>query len=121
MEHDPVGADRGRRLHRRPHRDDGLPVELLVGPCEVDQVEGVTDHCLDAGLLAALAKSRDLLVGMHRRLPHLGALREDLDGVAAELLGAVDRRGDASRRRDVRAVQHGATLQRCPRVAPRGS
>ena len=41
-----------------------------------------------------------------RRPPGAGALREDLHRLAAELLGAVDRRVDAAGGGDVRAEEH---------------
>ena len=112
VEHDPVRADRARRLQRRLHRRDGLLVHVPVGPRQVDEVERVTDDRAHARLLATCAEPCDLLLGVLGGLPHPRALREDLDCVAAELLGPVDRRRDPAGRGDVGAVEHGGTLPR---------
>ncbi len=77
----------------------------------------MADDRLDAGLVAPLTEPLDLLGGVRRRLPHPGALREDLDGVAAELLRPVDRVRDAAGRGDVSAVEHARRL----RVHSRGA
>ena len=112
VEDDAVGADRGCGVERGAHRRDRLLVDLAVGRGEIDEVEGVTDDRLDPDLVAARAEPLDLVLGVRRRPPHPRALREDLHGVAAELLGAVDRLRDPACRRDVCAEQHGWTLQR---------
>ena len=65
-------------------------------------------HGLDARLPAPLAEARDLLRRVRRRPPHARALREDLDGVAADLLDPVDRLRDASGCGDMGAEEHAA-------------
>ena len=110
VEDDRLGADRVRRLHRRAERHERVLAYRGIATREVDEVEGVTADGLDAGLTAPRPEPRDLLGRVRRRSPHPRALREDLDGVAADLLDAVDRLRDASGGGDVGAEEHAATI-----------
>ena len=90
MEDDAVGLDRAGDVdgvHERRHR---LLVDLLVGGGEVDEVEGVADDALDSRLGAPLLEALEVRRVVVRRAPGARALREDLEGLAADRLGAVD-------------------------------
>ena len=78
-------------------------VEPVVGRGEVDEVQGVAEDGADPGAGPPLSEAREILVGMVRRPPGAGALREDLQSVAADRLDSVDRRVDPARRGDVAA------------------
>ena len=110
VEDDRLGADRVRGLHRRAERDERVLAYRGIATREVDEVEGVTADSLDAGLTAPRPEPCDLLGCVRRRSPHPRALCEDLDGVAADLLDAVDRLRDASGGGDVGAEEHAATI-----------
>ncbi len=89
-------ADRVRRLHRRPQRHERVLADDPICAREIDEVQRVTGDGLDARLPPSRAEPVDLLRCVRRRPPHARALREDLDGVAADLLDTVDRLRDAS-------------------------
>ena len=75
-------------------------------------------------LATPVPKARELVGIVLRRLPHPRALREDLDGVSADLLDPVDRLRDPARRRrrgrrracEIVGARHSLapTLPRCP-------
>ena len=67
-------------------------------------------HGADACLLAAATEALDLLGRVLGRLPHLRALGEDLDRLAADLLDPVDGLRDAACGGDVGAVEHGVIV-----------
>ena len=115
VEDDRLGADRVRGLHRRAERRERVLAYRGIATREVDEVERVAGDGLHAGLTAPRAEPCDLLGRVRRRSPHPRALREDLDGVPADLLDAVDRLRDASGGGDVGAEEHAATiLPPCP-------
>ena len=121
VEDDSLCADRLRGLHRRSERLERLRADLVVPTREVHEVERVTHHGAYPGLLPALSEPVDLVRRVGRRAPHPRALREHLHGVAADLLDAVDRLGDATCRGDVSAEEHEARLVRMSvrvRMAP---
>src|SRR5207248_8566713 len=111
VEDDPVGVDRAADLDRVLERRDRLLVEVVLRAREVDEVERVADDGADPGLGAALLEPLEALRLVIRRPPGAGALREDLDGVAAEVLGTVDRRVDTAGRGQVRAEVHGCRIK----------
>ena len=61
----------------------------------------------ETGFGGQLAEAREVLVGVHGRLPHARALREDLQRAAAEIRRPPDRLVDAAGARDVGSQQHG--------------
>ena len=68
----------------------------------------------DPGLGARLLEALDVLGRMVGRPPGARALREDLDGLGAELDRPTDRGVDASGGGDVGAGEHGTTITGCP-------
>ena len=83
-------AEAARRAQRlREHGLRALDREL-VRAREVDQVRRVADGH-EAGLGRQLAEAREVLVGVHGRLPDARALREHLQRAAAELRRPPDR------------------------------
>ena len=116
VEDDRLRADRVRRLHRRPQRRQRVLAHGRVAAREVHEVEGVTGHRLHARLAAPFPEPRDLLRCVLGRPPHPRALREDLDGVPADLLHAVDRLRDPACCRDVSAEEHSTRREAGPRA-----
>ncbi len=93
-----VRLDRGGGIHRRAHRRDRLLVDLVVGRCEVAEVERVADDAADPVLGALRLERLDRLRLVVRRPPHARALGEHLDAVAADRDDPVDRGVDAAAR-----------------------
>jgi hypothetical protein len=112
VEDDAVGVDRAGDLDRVLERRDRLLVEVVLRAREVDEVERVADDGVDPRLGAALLEALEALRLVVRRPPRARTLRKDLDGVAAEALGAVDRRVDPAGRGDVRAEEHARKANR---------
>ena len=107
-----------------PQSGDRLLVDLVVRCREIAEVERVAEHAVDAGLGAPLAEALEVRRVVIRRPPRARALREDLDRLGADRLGAVDRGVDAAGRGDVRADVHrrGARLRAAqPRPRPRAA
>jgi hypothetical protein len=94
VEDDAVGLDRAGDVDGVHERRDGLLVDLLVGGGEVHEVEGVADDALDPCLGAALLEALEVRRVVVRRAPGARALREDLEGLAADRLDALDGRVD---------------------------
>src|SRR5262249_20305537 len=122
VEDDPVCVDRARDLHRVAQRRAGLLVQGGVGRAEVYEVERVRDDtaCGDAELGAAFLEAVEVGRVVVRRAPHARALREELHGVGADRLRAVERRVNTAGRGDMSAEEHGTTISRRP-LRPRPS
>ena len=110
VEDDGLGADCLRRLHRGAERRERVLAHRGVAAREVDEIEGVARDGLHAGLPAPRAEARNLVGRVRGRPPHPRALREDLNGVSADLLDAVDCFRDASGGGHVGAEEHAATI-----------
>ena len=96
MEDNALGLDRARDVDRVAHRRHRLLVEVVLRARQVHEIERVAEDALDPGLRAALLEPLEVLGRMVRRSPGPRALGEDLDGVGAHGLGAVDGGVDAA-------------------------
>ena len=94
MKDDTVRFDRAGDVDRVHERAPRLLVDRIVRRGEVDEVEGVTNDSLNARLGAALLEALEVRRIVVRRAPGARALREDLEGLAADRLDAVDGRVD---------------------------
>jgi hypothetical protein len=113
VEHDRVGADRARDLHRVAQRGDRLLVHVVLRRREVAEVERVAEDAPHSGLGAPLAETVEGRRVVVRRPPHARALREELEGVGADRDRAVNGGVDAAGGGDVCADLHQApTLSR---------
>ena len=79
---------------------------LLVVRGRVDQVDRMDRDDLHLGCVHRLAEGGEVVVGVAGRPPHPRALVEDLDRLAAHLLGALDRLGQATPCGNMGADQH---------------
>ena len=73
----------------------------------------------EVGLGRQLAEAREILVGVHGRLPHARALREHLQRAAAEVGRPPDRLVDPAGARDMGSQQHGRKPIRAEGSSPR--
>src|SRR5437764_4515369 len=116
-------VDRARGVDRCPHRGDAFLVDRVVGRSKVDEVERVDDRG-EAGFLAPLAKTREVVGVMVGKAPRPRALHEQLDTVGPHRNRVVERLLDAARA--MSAEEHATNLPGCPSVsawrrAPRAS
>ena len=89
----------------------GLGRQLGVGRGQVDEVGGVAErshHGRMLGLGCPIA--RQDLVAVLGRLPHAGALGEDLDGISTDVRPVLQGRDQALSCSYMRSDQHGRTV-----------
>jgi hypothetical protein len=67
-----------------------MPLHITIGGREVDQVDRVNHHRVDAGFVDRLAERHEVVVGVPGRPPRARALVEDLDRVGIPLHAALD-------------------------------
>ena len=111
VEDDRVGVDRAGDVDGVLERRDRLLVELVVRARQVDEVERVAEHPVEADLGPSLLEALEVGGVVVRRPPGARALGEHLHRVAADRLDAIDRRVDPSGGRDVGADVHPPTIR----------
>ena len=115
VEDQPVGPHAVRRGQVGRQAGPGLGRQLGVGGGQVDQVGGVAVGRRHRGVVALGGPvGGEHLGAVLRRLPHPGALGEDLDDLRPDVGPVLQGRDEPLARPDVRADEHGRTVAAAP-------